>query len=71
MKSMTITVFGSPTIHQQMHDSKKLTTGGTVLNESDDIDILGVTFDSKMSFVKHLCSVFRADSQRLVILMNS
>ena len=28
---------------------------GTVQKESDDIDILGVTFDSKMTFEKHLC----------------
>ena len=27
-----------------------LTIGGTVLNESDDLHILGVTFESKMTF---------------------
>ena len=32
---------------------------------------LGVTFDSKMTFEKHLCSVSRAASQRLGILRNS
>ena len=31
-----------------------LTTGGTVLKESDDLDILGVIFDSMMTFEKHL-----------------
>ena len=31
--------------------------GGTVLKESDDLVILGVTFDSKMTFEKHLRSV--------------
>ena len=37
-----------------------LTIGGTVLKESDDLVILGVTFDSKMTFEKHLRSVSRA-----------
>ena len=45
-----------------------LTIGGTELNESDDLVILGVTFDSKMTFEKHLCKVSRAASQRLGIL---
>ena len=48
-----------------------LTIGGTVLKESDDLVILGVTFDSKMTFEKHLCSVSRAASQRLCILRKS
>ena len=39
-----------------------------VLKESDDLVILGVTFDSKMTFKKHLRSVSRAASQRLGIL---
>ena len=30
--------------------SPALTIGGTVLNESDDLVILGVTFDSKITF---------------------
>ena len=34
-----------------------LTIGGTVLKESDDRDILEVTFDSEMSFKNHLGSV--------------
>ena len=42
-----------------------LIPGGTVLKESDDLVILGVTFDSKMTFEKHLCSVSRSASQRL------
>ena len=33
--------------------------------------ILGVIFDSKMTFEKHLCSVSRAASQRLGILRKS
>ena len=48
-----------------------LTIGGTVLKESDDLVILGVTFDSKMTFEKHHCSVSRAASQRLCILNKS
>ena len=37
-----------------MHpQSPPLTIGGTVLKESDDLVILGVTFDSKMTFEKH------------------
>ena len=30
--------------------SPALTIGGNALKESDDLDILGVTFDSKMTF---------------------
>ena len=43
----------------------------TVLKESEDLVILGVTFDSKMTFEKHLRSVSRAASQRLCILRKS
>ena len=58
----------SRTMHPQ---SPSLTIGGTVLKESDDLVILGVTFDSKMTFEKHLRSVSRAASQRLGILRKS
>ena len=44
----------SRTMHPQ---SSLLTIGGTVLKESDDLVILGVTFDSKMTFEKHIRSV--------------
>ena len=55
-----------------MHpQSPPLTIGRTVLKESDDLIILGVTFDSKMTFEKHLRSVSRAASQRLGILRKS
>ena len=41
-----------------MHpQSPALTIGGTVVEESDDLVILGVTFDSKMTFEKHLRSI--------------
>ena len=52
-----------------MHpQSPSSTIGGTVRKESDDLDILGVTFDSKMTFDKHLRSVSKAASQILGIL---
>ena len=43
----------------------------SIVRESDDLDILGVTFDSKLTFEKHLRSVSRAASQRLGILRKS
>ena len=43
-----------------------LIIGRTVLKESDDLVILGVTFDFKMTFEKHLRSVSRADSIDMV-----
>ena len=67
-KSKTMIDPMSRTMHPQ---SPPLTTGGTVLKESDDLVILGVTFDSKMTFVKHLRSVSRAASQGLGILRKS
>ena len=42
-----------------------------MLKESDDLYILGVTFDSKMTFEKHLCSSSSAASQSLGILRKS
>ena len=58
----------SLTMHPQ---SPALTIGGTVLMVSDDLDILGMIFDYKMTFEKHLRSVSRAASQRLGILRKS
>ena len=58
----------SRTMHPQ---SPALTIGGTVLKESNDLVILGVILDSKMTFVKHFRSVPRAASQRLGILRKS
>ena len=47
-----------------MHpQSPPLTIGGTVLKESDDLVILGVTFDSKITFEKDLRLVSGAASQ--------
>ena len=45
--------------------------GGTALKESDDLDIFGVTFDSTMTFEKHLRLVSRTASQRLGIFRKS
>ena len=42
-----------------------------MLKESDDLDILRVTFDSKMTFEKHLRSVYRAVLKILYILRKS
>ena len=45
-KTKTMIVSRSRTMHPQ---SPPLTIDGTVLKESDDLDILGVTFDSTLS----------------------
>ena len=66
-KTKTIIVSRSCTVHPQ---SPPITIDGTVLKESDDLDILGVTFDSKLTFEKHL-SFSRAASQTLGILRKS
>ena len=63
-KTKTMIVSRSRTMHPQSHP---LTIGGTVLKESDDFVISGVTFDSKMTFEKHLRSVSRTASEWLVI----
>ena len=48
-----------------------LSIDGTVLKESDDHDIFGVTFDSMMTIEKHLRSVSRVASGILGILRKS
>ena len=67
-KTKIMIVLRSHTMHPQ---SPPLTIGGNVVKESDDLVILGVTFDSKMTFEKHLRSVSRAASQRLGLLRKS
>ena len=42
-----------------------------MLGESADLFILGVTFDAKMTFEKHLRSVSHAAAQRLGIMRKS
>ena len=64
---MTMIVSRSRTMHPR---PLPLTIGRTV-NESDDLNTLGVTFDSKMTFENHLFSVSKPDSQRLCILKKS
>ena len=51
-KTNTMIVYWSRTLHPQ---SPALTIGGTVLKESDGLVIVGMTFDSKLTFEKHLC----------------
>ena len=58
----------SCTVHPQL---TPLTLDGTVLGESADLVILGVTFDAKMTFEKHLRSVSSAAAQRLGIMRKS
>ena len=67
-KTKTMILLRSRTMHPQ---SLPLTIGGTVLKEPDELVIFGVTFDSKMTFEKHLRSVSRAASQRFGILWKS
>ena len=67
-KTKAMIVSWSRTVHPQ---SPPFTIGATVLKESDDLVILGVTFDSMMTFEKHLRSVSRAASQTLGILRKS
>ena len=52
-KTKTMKASRLRTMHPQ---SPALTICGTVLKESDDLLILGVTFDSKMTFERHLLS---------------
>ena len=67
-KTKTMIVSRSLTMYPQ---SPPLTIDKTVLKESDDLFILGVTFDSKMTFEKHFRLVSRAASQRLGNLRKS
>ena len=67
-KTKAMIVSRSRTMHPQ---SPLLTIGGTVLKESDDLVILGVTFNSKMTFEKHLHSVSKTACQRHGILRKS
>ena len=70
-KTMIVSRCHSLQDYDNAPQSLPLTIDGTVLKESDDSDILGMTFDSKLTFEKHLPSVSRAASQRLGILRKS
>ena len=67
-KTKTMIVSRSLTVHPQI---TSLTLDGTVLKESADLVILGVTFDAKITFEKHLRSVSSAAAQRLGIMRKS
>ena len=67
-KTKIMIVSRSRTMNSQ---SPILTIGGTVLKESEDLVILWVTFDSKMTFEKHLLLVSTTAYQRLGILRKS
>ena len=67
-KTKSMKISRSRTMHPL---SPPLTIVGIVLKESDDLVILGVTFDSKMTFEKYIRAVSRAASQRLGILRKS
>ena len=67
-KTKTMIVSRSRTMHPQ---SLTLTIGRTVMKESDDLVMLGVNFEFKMTFEKHLRSVSRAATQRLGIFRKS
>ena len=67
-KTKTMIVSMSHTMHPK---SLALTIVGTVVMESDDHVILGVTFDYKTTFEKHHRSVSRAVAQWFGILRKS
>ena len=67
-KTKTMIVSRSRTVHPLL---TPLTLDGTVLNESTDLVVLGVTFDAKITFEKHLRSVSSAAAQRLGITRKS
>ena len=67
-KTKTMIVSRSRTVHPQL---TPLTLDGTMLKESADLVILGVMFDTKKTFEKHLRSVSSAATQRLGIMRKS
>ena len=67
-KTKTMIVSRSCTVHPQL---TPLILDGTVLKESSDFVMLGVTFDANMTFEKHLHSVSSAAAQRLGIMRKS
>ena len=64
-RTKTMIVSRSRTVHPQL---MLLTLDGTVLKESADLVILGVMFDAKKTFEKHLRSVSSTAAQRLGIM---
>ena len=52
-------------MHNVSKLSPPLTIGGTVLKESEDLDLLGVTFDFKMTFEKLSSLSFQSSSSKI------
>ena len=67
-KTKTMIVSRSCTVHPQL---TPLTQDDTVLKESADLVVLGVTFDAKLPLEKHLRFVSSAAAQRLGIMRKS
>ena len=67
-KTKTMIVSRSHTVHPQ---STPVTPDGTGLKESADLVILGVMFDAKMPFEKHLRFVSSAAAHRLGVMRES
>ena len=67
-KTKTMIVSRSSTVYLQI---TPLTLDGTVLKESADLVILGVTFDTKMTFEKQVRSVSSAAALRVGIMRKS
>ena len=67
-KTKTMIVSRSYIVHPQL---TPFTLGGTVLKESADLVILGVMFDAKMTFEKHLCHISSTAAKRLGIMRKS
>ena len=67
-KTKTMIVSRSRTVHPLF---TPLTLDGTVLKESADLVILGVTYDAKMTFEKHIRCVSSAAARRLGIMRKS
>ena len=63
-KTKVMIVSRSRTVHPQL---TPFILDGTVLEKSADLVILGITFDAKITFEKHLHSVSIAAAQRLGI----
>ena len=59
-KNKTMIISRSRTAH---HQSTPLTLDGTVLKESADLVVLGMTLDAKMTFEKNLRSVSSSSSE--------
>ena len=67
-KTKNMIVSRSCTVHPQL---TPLTLDLTVLKDSSDLVMLGVTFDDKLTFKRHLLSVSSAAAQRLYIMRKS